>query len=141
MSRRKKPLSARLNSRNSRLWCELDVGSMRVRCHLADRAARSLPELHDGRVGWFDADTQTILIGWDVADDLAESTLLHETVHAVVFAFGVRLRGGEETSDEQEEAVVNPLAGGLYEVLRRNAMLLIPPRPKLPKCASPRVPS
>jgi len=136
-----RPLTARLTRRNSRLWCEIVVGSLTVRAYLADRSDKMLPELQGGRVGWFDSDTGTILVGWDVAHDLAEATVLHELVHSVVFAYGCRLHPEHDVDDEEEEAIVNPLAAGLYDAMKRSGWLRIPPRPALPKKARPEVTS
>lgn len=128
-----RPLLERLNRANSVLWCELDVGSLRVRAFLVDRSARRLHEVNDGNVGYFDADSSAILVGADIADDVAEATLLHELLHAVVFALGLHIRpDGEPATEDEEEAIVNPMAGALFDALKRNGMLVIPPRPPMP---------
>lgn len=125
-------LPARLNGRNSRLWCELVVGSLTFRAYLAARDHKSLHELHDGRVGWCDSNTGTILVGWDVPDDIAECTLYHELHHAAIFAYGVQLNPEHDVDEDEEEAIVNPLSAGLYDALKRSGWLNIPPRPRLP---------
>lgn len=132
-----RPIRQRLTRRNSAPWCELEVGSLRVCAFLCRRGARSLPEMHDN-LGWFDADSATILVGADLADDVAEATLLHELLHAVIFACGLHVRtDGELATDDEEEAVVNPIAAALFDALKRNGMLRAPPRPAAPRSRRP----
>lgn len=132
MSRRQRPLSARLNSRNSRLWCELDIGAVHVRCYLVDRASRSIPEIHDDHQGRWDPDTCIALVGWDLPEDVAVLTLVHELTHAMVFACGVKVHPDREADEEEEEQLVLALSACVCDTFRRNGWLQIPPRPALP---------
>ena len=106
------------------LWCELQVGSLGIRAYLVDR--NKFPELKNN-VGFFSAEAGLILIGWDLNHDLAENTLLHELGHAAVYAFGVKF-----SSSDSEEDTVNPLTSSMYDTLKRNGMLVFPPRPEIP---------
>lgn len=126
MPRRRREPHERLSARNSRLWCVLDVASLRVRAFLVDRS--KFPEhFASGNVGFFDADHALIFIGWDLPDEVADATLFHERMHAAAFAHGIDLG-----NDPEEEAIVNPLAAAEFDTLRRNGWLRMPERPSLP---------
>lgn len=126
-------LPARLNRRNSRFWCQLVVGSLTFRGYLAKRNVKALPELCNGKIGWCDVDTGTVLVGADLPDDQAEATLLHEVVHAAIYAYGVKLHPEHEVDDDEEEVIVNAMSACLYDTMKRSGWLNIPPRPRLPK--------
>lgn len=135
MSRRQRPLSDRLTTRNSHLWCEIDVAAVHVRVYLADRASRAIPELHDSKQGGWDPDTGIILIGWDLPADVAESVFFHELGHAVIFANGIKLHPDREVDEDEEEIILNSLNACFHAALKHNDLLVLPPRPELPPSA------
>lgn len=131
-----RPLPERLNARNSALWCEFDVGALRVRAYLVDRRSRLLSDMvHEGKQGGWDPDSATILVGWDLADDVADGALFHELTHAIIFAYGIKLHPDHELDDDEEEVIVNALSANVFDTLRRNDLFFVPARPELPRGA------
>jgi hypothetical protein len=111
------------------LWFQPIVGSLRISVYLVNPA-----KFRDmrGRVGLFVSDAALILISWDLPHDVAENCALHELTHAAFWAMGMSLKGHRPTTDEEEEAVVNPLSSILYDTLKRNKFLKLPTRPVTP---------
>ena len=117
------------NDRHRVLWCTLDVGSLKINVYLVDRS--KFPMM-SGNVGYFSAEANLILIGWDLAHDLAENVLIHELGHTSLYTSGASLGGDKEHSDETEEILVNLFCSQMYDTLRRNGMLRFPARPVTP---------
>ena len=67
------------------------------------------------REGQIDYLKQEILLDNDLSTEKAKSTLIHEIIHAILEEVGIK--------DENRDGLVQPLAQGLYMVLRNNPEL------------------
>ena len=83
-------------------------------------AHRSFHSPDDQLFGRCDFENLIIGVNGDVADDMIRETLLHEVLHACVFASGADLGEGAE----HEEAFVAVMSPMLIEVLRNNPVLV-----------------
>lgn len=101
-------------------WCKVDVDSLPCEVVLRPRSER---EVKEQIAAQFDSTTLQIWIADSISREHAESTLLHEVGHALLYARGIVL------SDELEEKLVNPVASAVYSVLKRNGWLKLPPMP------------
>jgi len=72
-------------------------------------------EWWEGKVDYL---KQEILLDNELSTEKAKSTLIHEIIHAILEEVGIK--------DENRDSLVQPLAQGLYMVLRNN--------PELVKC-------
>jgi hypothetical protein len=119
------------------LWFALNVASVTVSVFLVDRLREPLmiensAETGFDCVGYYDENMSVILIDWSTPPEKADADLYHEIGHAIVTLHGVSFTPGEAHSAEHEELVGNPLWMAEFDTLRRNGMLVIPPRPDRP---------
>jgi hypothetical protein len=75
----------------------------------------------DNTQGSYTNDTHEIKIKSGMVGREQLNTLLHELLHACVYAYGIKSEFGD---DDKEEKVVNALGNGLTEVLVRNKELV-----------------
>lgn len=69
-------------------------------------------------LGTMHYDQQVISVRAGMAASEEANTLLHECLHAIFYAYGISM------PHEQEEAVVNTVANGLCELIKRNPELV-----------------
>lgn len=77
------------------------------------RALTDLEYAEDARLGFTDANSGIIALRSKVPADLQAEVLIHETIHAAIFAYGL-------TFPSQEEPVANTLGAALAQVIRDN---------------------
>jgi hypothetical protein len=125
------------------LWCQLTFGSVVFDAYLVDgKRMGACMRDEDGDVldGTMlpktdDSPRPVIYVEWHLSPEMAEATLLHEITHAVLMTCGgnaILSPHGVRLSSSDEENVVEGLSAALYDALKRNHMLVIPPRPALP---------
>jgi Zn-dependent peptidase ImmA (M78 family) len=114
----------KLTAANSVLWTTVSAGSVTIDVYLVDRATVPDMQKHEGLY----LKTECIfLIGWDLPNDLAELTLLHELEHARLHIGGIPCGSADE-----EESHVSRFSAAVYDSLKRNGLLVFPERPALP---------
>lgn len=68
---------------------------------------------------------QTILVSADASVQTQKATMLHELVHAILLRNGTSVDEDEEkTQNVTSEALVDGMALGVYEIIRRNPELV-----------------
>lgn len=68
---------------------------------------------------------QTILVSADASVQTQKATLLHELVHAILLRNGTSIdEEDEKTQNVTSEALVDGMALGIYEIIRRNPELV-----------------
>ena len=68
---------------------------------------------------------QTILVSADASVQTQKATLLHELVHAILLRNGTSIdEEDEKTQNVTSEALVDGMALGVYEIIRRNPELV-----------------
>ena len=68
---------------------------------------------------------QTILVSADASVQTQKATLLHELVHAILLRNGTSIdEEDEKTQNVTSEALVDGVALGVYEIIRRNPELV-----------------
>lgn len=68
---------------------------------------------------------QTILVSADASVQTQKATLLHELVHAILLRNGTSIdEDDEKTQNVTSEALVDGMALGVYEIIRRNPELV-----------------
>lgn len=55
---------------------------------------------------------------------LAQDTILHESMHAAMYCYGIGAALGEDFTDELEEQLISGLAPAMLSVLRSNPKLV-----------------
>ena len=68
---------------------------------------------------------QTILVSADASEQTQKATMLHELVHAILLRNGTSIdEDDEKTQNVTSEALVDGMALGVYEIIRRNPELV-----------------
>lgn len=68
---------------------------------------------------------QTILVSADASEQTQKATMLHELVHAILLRNGTSIdEEDEKTQNVTSEALVDGMALGVYEIIRRNPELV-----------------
>ena len=64
--------------------------------------------------------SQKIFLDPNVSAAKTEQTLIHEILHAIWWSYGLK---NSELGDKKEEAIVDSMSQGLYQVLNDNDLL------------------
>jgi hypothetical protein len=75
----------------------------------------------DNTQGSYNNESHEIKIKSEMGSREKLNTVLHEILHSIVYAYGIKSEFGD---DDKEEKVVNALGNGLTEVLVRNKELV-----------------
>lgn len=68
---------------------------------------------------------QTILVSADASEQTQKATMLHELVHAILLRNGTSVdEDDEKTQNVTSEELVDGMALGVYEIIRRNPELV-----------------
>ena len=84
------------------------------------------PDNEETRVfGGVNCYEQTILISSEASEQTKKSTMLHELVHAILLRNGTSIdEDDEKTQNVTSEELVDSMAMGVYELIRRNPELV-----------------
>jgi Zn-dependent peptidase ImmA (M78 family) len=111
-------MAAKKQKKNQQPFCKVRIGYQDVSVYLIS------PE-DDGRLedseGFYQSSKAMICINDRQCASEQFATLMHETLHGIFYTYGMR---EIITDKEDEEFIVNTMAGALIQVLRDNPILL-----------------